>query len=127
MKRLKLQMISNQPGIDLNAIMSDGRKQRFMDQEEENNKLAGEMVTKSELVNMGKKFVEVQISNVELEQDMAILRKKFRDLLTTKGQPVSLADSDGTRHREAIPKNSVENHDVGKQLQSEAQSTELLE
>ena len=55
------------------------------------------MVAKSELVNMGKRFVEVQMSNVELEQDISILRKKFRDLLTTKGQPTSLADSGGPR------------------------------
>lgn len=44
-----------------------------------------EMVDKSELVNMGRRFVEVQMQNVDLEQDMAILRKKFRDLLTVKG------------------------------------------
>ena len=34
---------------------------------------------------MGKRLVEVQMQNIELEQDMAILRKKFRDLLTYKG------------------------------------------
>ena len=92
MKRLKLEMIQSKPGVDLNAIMSDGRKQRFMDQDED-SKVQGETVPKSELVNMGKRFVEVQMSNVELEQDMAILRKKFRDLLTAKGQPASIADT----------------------------------
>ena len=56
---------------------------------------------KSELVNMGKRFVEVQMSNVELEQDMAILRKKFRDLLTSKGQPPSIADA-GTRPKASV-------------------------
>ena len=61
--------------------------------DEEDNKVKGEMVPKSGLVNMGKRFVEVQMSNVELEQDMAILRKKFRDLLTSKGQPPSIADT----------------------------------
>jgi len=35
--------------------------------------------------NMGKRLVEVQLQNIELEQDMAILRKKFRDLLASKG------------------------------------------
>ena len=64
-KRLKLEMIQQKPGVDLNAIMSDGRKQRFMD--EDDNKVKGETVPKSELVNMGKRFVEVQMSNVELE------------------------------------------------------------
>ena len=48
---------------------------------------SSEMVKKSELVNMGRRFVEVQMQNVDLEQDMAIMRKKFRDLLTQKGQP----------------------------------------
>ena len=38
-KRLKLEMIQLKPGVDLNAIMSDGRKQRFLDQDEESNKL----------------------------------------------------------------------------------------
>jgi len=33
---------------------------------------------------MGKRLVEVQMKNVDLEQDMAILRKKFRDLLSAK-------------------------------------------
>ena len=37
------------------------------------------------------------MSNVELEQDIAIIRKKVRDLLTAKGQPTSLADSAGPR------------------------------
>ena len=38
-----------------------------------------------ELKNMGKKLVESQMQNVELEQDIAILRKKFRELLASKG------------------------------------------
>lgn len=37
-----------------------------------------------ELQNMAKKLVEAQMLNVELEQDMAILRKKFRELLASK-------------------------------------------
>ena len=41
-------------------------------------------MSKSELVNLGKRFVEVQMQNVDLEQDLAILRKKFRELLTQK-------------------------------------------
>ena len=35
-------------------------------------------------MNLGKRFVEVQMQNVDLEQDLAILRKKFRELLTQK-------------------------------------------
>ena len=84
--RMCYAMIQEKPGVDLNAILTDGRRQKFLE-DEGGKAITGEMVAKSELVNMGKRFVDVQMSNVELEQDIAILRKKFRDLLTAKGQP----------------------------------------
>ena len=40
--------------------------------------------SEDELEAMGKRLLEVQMQNIELEQDMAILRKKFKDLLASK-------------------------------------------
>ena len=42
---------------------------------------------------MGKRLVEVQMQNMELEQDMAILRKKFRDLLAYKNMDGSTGNT----------------------------------
>lgn len=47
--------------------------------------MTGEADNEEDVKNMGKRLVEVQMQNIELEQDMAILRKKFRDLLAYKG------------------------------------------
>ena len=34
---------------------------------------------------MGRRFLDVTVQNFDLEQDITVLRKKFRELLTQKG------------------------------------------
>ena len=41
---------------------------------------------------MARRLVEVQMQNIELEQDIAILRKKFRELLVMRGVPETGAE-----------------------------------
>ena len=102
-KRLKLALVSKDPNFDFARVLSqqnDGDSAAFNNNRNQRgspgrggqpninvkvNVQSEEASNESDIQNMGKRLVEVQMSNIELEQDMAILRKKFRDLLTMKG------------------------------------------
>ena len=63
-QRLKLALVKDQPGFDISSLLIGDKKQKFMEakgMKKGRDVESMEMVSKSELVDLGRRFVDVQM------------------------------------------------------------------